>query len=87
MKYKIKVKRDFGAGPGFWLPGDPGPGCVGTENYRFVKTGFVVTDGFINIMPGATWFRTIPQAMHGLKRWIECGQDPVAWWNGNDAKS
>lgn len=62
-KYKIVVKRDFGSGKGFWLPG---AGSHGTDNYGWVKSGFVVTLGGCNIMPGATWFRTIADAMRAI---------------------
>ena len=63
-KYRIVVKRDFGKGPGFWLPG---AGNTGTEKYGFVKSGFVVTDGVCNVMPGATWFRSIRAALDGIR--------------------
>lgn len=53
-KYKIVVKRDF-PDPGFWIAG------------RWVRTGFVVTDGFCNVMPGATWFRTIEDAFRAIE--------------------
>ena len=52
MKYKIVIKRDFGP-YGYW----------NHKNRRNEKTGFVVTDGVCNIMPGATWFRTVEDAM------------------------
>lgn len=54
FRYHIKVKRDFGSGPG-WL-----------INGRYVRTGFVVTDGFCNIMPGATWFLSIADAVRAI---------------------
>lgn len=53
-KYKIVVKRDFG----------PFPHLV---NGKYVKTGFVVTDGICNVMPGAAWFLDIPGAMEGIR--------------------
>ena len=59
--YRIVAKRDFGSGPGFWIKG------------RFVKRGFVVTDGFCNVMPGATWFQEIADAMDALEVWLTYG--------------
>ena len=53
-KYNIQPKRDFGSGKGFFIGG------------KFVKRGFVVTDGLCNVMPGATWFQTIPHALHAI---------------------
>lgn len=76
-KYRIVPKRDFGSGPGFWLPG---AGNTGTANYGWVKSGFVVTDGLCNIMPGATWFQTVAEAMRGLRVLIECDFDAAAFW-------
>lgn len=60
--YKIKVKRDFPCSygkKGFLING------------KWVDTGFVVTDGICNIMPGATWFLSIKEAMSALH--IYCG--------------
>ena len=54
-KYRIVPKRDFGSGKGFYDRG------------RWIKKGFVVTDGFCNVMPGATWFETIPDAMRAIR--------------------
>lgn len=67
-KYRIVPKRDFGSGPGFYIRG------------QYVKSGFVVTDGLCNIMPGATWFRTIPEAMAAL--FVYCGVhgDADSFW-------
>ena len=76
-KYRIKPKRDFGSGPGFWLPG---AGEHGTHKYGFVKHGFVVTDGLCNIMPGACWFRTVADAMQGLADWLAVDGDAAAFW-------
>lgn len=77
MRYRIVPKRDFGSGPGYWLPG---AGSVGTEKYGHVKRGFVVTDGLCNIMPGATWFRTIPDAMLAINIHMQTG-DTMAFWD------
>ncbi len=68
--FRIVPKRDFGNGPGWWLPN---AGTTGTMKYGFVKSGFVVTDGVCNIMPGACWFRTIPEAMRAIRIYLEVG--------------
>ena len=70
MKYKIKIKRDFGSGPGHWLT-DAGTG--GTGKYGFVKTGFVVVKDHCNCIPGACWFRTIEDAMLGIQAHMKTG--------------
>lgn len=63
-KFRIVIKRDFGAGPGFWMKG---AGNVGTDNYGWVKSGFVVTRGGCNVIPGAAWFRTIEEAFKAIE--------------------
>lgn len=77
MKFRIVPKRDFGSGPGFWLPN---AGTTGTGNYGFVKSGFVVTDGICNIMPGATWFRTVAEAMSAIRIYIEAQGNAAKFW-------
>lgn len=67
MRYRIVPKRDFG-GRGFYVRGG------------WVRHGFVVTDGLCNIMPAATWFETIPEAMRALDIWIGCHGDAAQWW-------
>lgn len=61
----------------------------------FVKFGYNVctADGFINVMPGATWFRSIEDARKGVDVLLEVGgwhalrgkQDPpgfaTKFWN------
>lgn len=50
----IEPKRDFGP-VGHFIDG------------KYVKKGWLVTDGGIcNVMPGATWFRTIKDAKHAI---------------------
>jgi hypothetical protein len=66
--FRIVPKRDFGSGPGYWMPN---AGTTGTGKYGFVKHGYVVTDGLCNIMPAATWFQSIPEALDALA--IYCG--------------
>lgn len=78
-KLHIEPKRDFGKGPGYWLPG---AGNTGTGNYGFVKTGFVVTDGgIVNVMPAATWFRTIPDALTAIRCLELSAGDSNTFWN------
>jgi hypothetical protein len=75
--FRIVPKRDFGAGKGFLIDG------------AWVKSGFVVTDGRCNIMPGATWFLTVAQAMRAIRIYVEVGGDAVAFWaavRAEDAK-
>lgn len=53
--YTIKPKKDWGPYGGFLIDGE------------VVKEGWVVTDGgIINVMPGATWFRTMKEAHKGI---------------------
>lgn len=75
--YRITPKRDFGNGPGYWMPN---AGTTGTGKYGHVKHGFVVTDGMCNIMPGAMWFRTIPSAIAALGILIDVHGDAQAFW-------
>lgn len=67
-KPHIVPKRDFGSGKGFLINGE------------WVKSGFVVTDGVANIMPGATWFRTIPEALRGIAVLAQCNNDHLRFW-------
>lgn len=59
-KYRIVPKRDFPRGygtHGFYIKGE------------WVARGFVVVNDhcrIINVMPGATWFRTIADAFRGI---------------------
>lgn len=76
-RYRIVPKRDFGSGPGFWLPG---AGDHGTAKYGFVKRGFVVTDGIRNVMPGATWFRTVADAFAAIADLEAAKGDADTFW-------
>lgn len=76
-KYRIVPKRDFGSGKGFWCKG---AGTTGTDNYGWVKSGFVVTDGICNIMPGATWFRTIHEAMAAIDVFVSVRGNANEFW-------
>jgi hypothetical protein len=62
----IVPKRDFGTG--FLIKG------------KMVKKGWVVTDGTCNIMPGATWFQTVPQAKHAIDTLIAVQGDADMFW-------
>ncbi len=70
-RFRIAPKRDF-------------PRAYGTHGFyiegKWVNTGFVVTDGFRNIMPAATWFRSIEDAMDGLETLIQCKFNADAFW-------
>lgn len=68
-KYRIVPKLDFGPGPGYLIEGE------------YVKKGFIVTDGICNIMPGATWFRTIEDAEWGIKAYDMAAGDGREFWN------
>lgn len=76
--YRIKPKRDFGNGPGFWY-GAPGGG-------EFVKSGFVVVgeEGHeypgCNVMPGACWFRTIRAALVAIICLQQSHGDADTFW-------
>lgn len=72
--YRIVPKRDFGAGPGFWI------------NRAWVKSGFIVTDGRCNIMPGACWFRSIAEAMDALTILLNVGHNADRFWDAMRAK-
>lgn len=68
IKYRIVPKRDFGSGPGFYIDG------------KYVKKGFIVTDGNCNVMPAATWFLTIADAMEAINIWEMVGKDADRFW-------
>lgn len=65
--YQIVPKRDFGK-YGYW----------NSETRRNEFVGFVVTDGFCNIIPGACWFRTEEEAKIGIEAHKITG-DTFAW--------
>lgn len=66
-EYKIVPKRDFGP-MGFLINGE------------YVTSGFVVTDGFCNVMPGATWFRTEEDAQRGIAALEAANGDADTFW-------
>lgn len=67
-KYRIQPKRDFGSSKGFLING------------QWVKSGFVVTDGFCNVMPGATWFQTVADAFRAIVIWELAGKCADEFW-------
>ena len=69
-KYRIKIKRDFGQYG--WYDSK-------TRSNRF--DGFVVTDGFCNVMPGAVWFKTITEAMNAIPILEESIKSGVSFWD------
>lgn len=75
-RYRIVPKRDFGSGNGFRLPITDENGVT---KYGWVKSGWIVTDGFCNVMPAATWFRTIPDAIRALGIWLDCKTSDEFW--------
>lgn len=74
-KYRIAIKRDFGNGKGYWLPN---AGDVGTMKFGWVKSGFVVVKDGCNCIPGAMWFRTVDEAMDGIRAHMIAGST-MAW--------
>lgn len=75
-KYKIKIKRDFGRYG--WYDSK-------TRTNRF--DGFVVTDGFCNVMPGAVWFKTVACAMDAIAILEESIQTDTNFWTLYQAKT
>jgi hypothetical protein len=68
-QYRIVMKRDFGPGPGFLIDG------------KFIKRGFVVTNGrMTNVMPGAVWFLSIADAMDAVEIFIEAKGNSKTFW-------
>ena len=69
--YRIVPKRDF-------------PRAYGTHGFlingEWVNSGFVVTDGICNIMPGATWFQTVAEAMTALSIYCGVHGDTQLFW-------
>lgn len=65
--FHIVPKLDFGT-QGFLIKG------------KWVKSGFVVTDGSCNIMPGATWFQTVLEAKRGIDIFISVKGNADRFW-------
>jgi hypothetical protein len=69
VRYRLLIitpKRDFG--DGFLIKG------------KMVKEGWVVTDGFCNVMPGACWFQTIDEAKRAIDVLIAVKGDSDMFW-------
>src|SRR5690348_12399638 len=66
--YFIKPKRDFGNGPGYFIKG------------RYVKSGWIVTDGTCEIMPGAAWFETVEEAKYAVDVFIAVRGNGTMFW-------
>lgn len=72
-RYRIKPKRDW-----------PRYGFYDAATRTNIKTGYVVTDGVCNVMPGATWFRTVADAFLAIEVHKVTG-DTQAFWAAYDA--
>jgi len=70
-QFRIVPKRDFPCVHGMRGFYDRG---------RWITKGFVVTDGVCNIMPGATWFETIPEALKAIEIFCGVQGDAKAFW-------
>ena len=67
-QYQIEPKKDFGK-RGVLING------------KFVTSGFVVTDAIrCNVMPGATWFQTIGEALRGIAALEASAGDASVFW-------
>lgn len=65
--YQIEPKKDFPK-DGFLIDG------------KMVKKGWIVTDGYANIMPGATWFQTVQEAKEGIQAlYLSKGNSKKFW--------
>ena len=65
--FHIVPKLDIGH-PGFLIEG------------KWVKTGWVVTDGHCNILPGATWAQTVEGAKSLIRAHIKSHGDAPKFW-------
>jgi hypothetical protein len=65
--FNIVPKRDFGR-TGFLIDG------------KKVTKGWIVTDGFCNKMPGATWFTTVAKAKNAIDLLIAVDGDADMFW-------
>ena len=66
-KYEIRVKQDVGR-----------YGYYNSKTRRNERTGFVVCQGIVNVIPGACWFKTIEEAMRFVRAAIQViAQDAV----------
>lgn len=66
--YTIQPKRDFP--PGGYL-----------SNGKVITKGWVVTDGgIVNVMPGATWFYTVKEAIEAIDVWEKVRHCAEKFW-------
>lgn len=66
--YYIVPKRDMGSSA--WL-----------VNANLIRKGYVVTDdGIINVMPGATWFKSVVEAKVAIDILFEANDDSQKFW-------
>lgn len=68
LGFKIAPKQDFGPGPGYYIEGE------------YVKEGYVVVENGCNVMPGATWFRTVERARQGIDDFLAADRDGPRFW-------
>ncbi len=64
---EIVPKKDF------WI--HPYEDCGG-----ICKKGYIVTDGFCNVMPGAAWAKSILEAKSMVDALIEANGDSTQFW-------
>ena len=69
--HEIKPKLDFGE-YGYWIDG------------KYVKKGWVVVKDYCNIMPGATWFQTVPEAKEAIDLLIAVKGNAKEFWRRID---
>ncbi|MFS0841306.1 hypothetical protein [Paenibacillus sp. 1P03SA] len=72
--YTIKPKLDFGKL--HWI-------VRGND----IRRGYVVTDGIVNVMPGATWFCSTIEARVAIETLIEAKETGSDFWELWDQKS
>jgi len=65
--YRIVPKLDFGRRP-FLADG------------VWVSSGYVVTDGMCNVMPGGVWAESVPEAKTMVDVFIETNGDAQKFW-------
>jgi hypothetical protein len=65
--YRIVPKLDFGRRP-FLING------------VWVSSGYVVTDGMCNVMPGAAWAESVPEAQAMIDAFVEAAGDAQRFW-------
>lgn len=64
--YHIVPKRDFGSTP--W------------QNVNTYRKGYVVTDGFVNVLPAATWSSSVIEAKAMIDSYIDSNGDSDLFW-------